>query len=275
MPKNDTIIFDLETQKDFEEVGGREHLEKLGVSVLGAYSYMRDEYRVFEERELAEFEPWLSTSALVVGFNIRGFDLPVLRPHVSIALDQLPILDLMDDIVERNGFRVSLDSIANASLGMKKSAHGLQAVWWYREGKIQEIKEYCLQDVRLTKAVYEYGKQHGHVLFHSKQSGGKVAVPVRWDDNAVSRNIPTMLRDAFERRRRIYLTYAGTPSSQGTNGSTLTERAVDIYRINGDTFEAYCHLREAKRIFRMDRVTQARVGDETYRISEDVQGVLL
>lgn len=275
MPEKDTIVFDLETQKDFDEVGGREHLEKLGVSVLGAYSYKRGEYRTFEEHELAEFESWLGAAELVIGFNIRGFDLPVLRPHVSCALDQLPILDLMDEIVERNGFRVSLDSIANASLGMKKSAHGLQAVWWYREGKIPEIKEYCLQDVRITKAVYEYGKQHGHVLFYSKQSGGKVAVPVRWDNNAAAQNIPAMLRDAFERRRRVHLTYAGTLSSQGTNGSTLTERAVDIYRINGGTFEAYCHLRDAKRIFRMDRITQARIGEETYRISEDVQGVLL
>src|SRR3989338_3253372 len=124
MPDKDVVVFDIETRKDFEEVGGRAHVDKLGVSVVGAYSYLRSQYLTFEAHELGSFVSLLENAELVVGFNLRDFDLPVLQPHVSIALDALPVLDLMDGIVGAVGFRVGLDSLAPATLGAGKSAGG-------------------------------------------------------------------------------------------------------------------------------------------------------
>ncbi|MDP3934842.1 MAG: ribonuclease H-like domain-containing protein [Candidatus Giovannonibacteria bacterium] len=182
------IVFDIETQKSFDEVGGQSHFDKLGVSVVGAYLYgaglpgrQAGEYLTYEEHEIPAFENLLKKAGRVVGFNIHHFDLAVLQPYISWNLKNLPTLDLMDDVKKSLGFRLRLDSLADATLGVRKSGDGLQALRWYKEGKMDEIKKYCLKDVEITKNLYEFGKKNGHVLFYSRDTGGKVAVPVAWE----------------------------------------------------------------------------------------------
>lgn len=175
------MVFDVETKKSFDEVGGRTFFDKLGVSVVGAYVYGADQYLSFEEHEIPKFEKLILNAPRVIGFNIHHFDLPVLRPYISLNFKNLFTLDLMEDIERGLGFRVSLDNLAECSLGVRKSGDGLQALRWYKEGKIEEIKKYCLKDVEITKGLYEFGKKNGHVLFYSRDVGGRVAVPVRWN----------------------------------------------------------------------------------------------
>ncbi|MEK9209448.1 MAG: ribonuclease H-like domain-containing protein [Patescibacteria group bacterium] len=177
----DIIVFDLETKKSFEEVGGKNNLAALGVSVLAAYSYNQNKFFVFEEKELPDFEKLLRQAKLVVGFNIRDFDLPVFTPYTSLNLKHLNILDLLDDIVEQVGFRVGLNNLAQATLGVAKSADALQALIWYKEGRIKEIKEYCLQDVKLTRELFDYGRKNGQVFFVSKKTNEKITASVFWD----------------------------------------------------------------------------------------------
>ncbi|OGF75327.1 hypothetical protein A3C77_01395, partial [Candidatus Giovannonibacteria bacterium RIFCSPHIGHO2_02_FULL_45_13] len=141
------IVFDIETKKSFDEVGGRTFFDKLGISVVGAYIYGTDKYCAFEEHEIPEFEKLILSAPRVIGFNIHHFDLPVLRPYVSLNFKNLATLDLMEDIERGLGFRVSLDNLAENSLGVRKSGDGMQALRWYKEGKIDEIKKYCLKDV--------------------------------------------------------------------------------------------------------------------------------
>ena len=175
------IVFDIETQKSFEEVGGKDNFGKLGVSVVGAYVYGLNQYLTFEEHEIPEFEKLLTKAGRVVGFNIHHFDLAVLQPYISWNLQTLSTLDLMDDIKKSLGFRLYLDSLAEATLGVRKSGSGLEALRWYKEGKIDEIKKYCLKDVEITKNLYEFGQKHGHVLFYSRDANGRVAIPVAWN----------------------------------------------------------------------------------------------
>ncbi len=80
-----------------------------------------------------------------------------------------PTVDMLDHIYKRLGFRVSLDNLAGATLGTAKSADGLQAVRWYKEGRIQEILDYCQQDVEVTRQLYEYGKQHKHLKYRDRE----------------------------------------------------------------------------------------------------------
>ena len=108
MNKND-IVFDIETQRSFQEVGGSENMAKLGISVLGAYFYVDSSYRAFEEHELPEFEKLIRELAhkkhgRVIGFNIAHFDLPVLQPYIPWNLKELPFLDLMHDVEASAGF---------------------------------------------------------------------------------------------------------------------------------------------------------------------------
>jgi len=179
MPK-DIIVFDLETKKEFAEIGGRGHPELLGVSVLGAYSYNENRYCIFEERELKEFEKMLANTGLLVGFNSNSFDIPVLQPYLSLDLKTIPSLDMMEAVVKGVGFRVSLDNLARTTVNAAKSADGLTALRWFREGRVQEVKDYCLKDVEVTRTLYEYGKHHGHIRFVPRDAIEPRTIAVDW-----------------------------------------------------------------------------------------------
>ncbi|MCH7882838.1 ribonuclease H-like domain-containing protein [Patescibacteria group bacterium] len=179
----DTIVFDIETKKEFSEVGGRNFPQRLGVAVLAAYSYLKNDYVVFEEHELKEFERMLEKTGLLIGFNIKSFDIPVLQPYVSLNLTQIPMLDLMDAVISGAGFRVSLDNLSRTTLGTSKSADGLTALEWFREGRVQDVKDYCRKDVEITKRLYEFGKEHGHVKFVSRRGVDEVTISVAWADH--------------------------------------------------------------------------------------------
>jgi len=115
----------------------------------------------------------------VVGFNVLSFDYEVLRAYTDDPLDDLPTVDMLDHVYRRLGFRVGLNALAEGTLGCQKSADGLQALAWYREGKIQEILDYCQQDVEVTRRLYEYGRQYKHLKYRDKMRRLRM-VPVNW-----------------------------------------------------------------------------------------------
>ncbi len=173
------VVFDLETQRSFAEVGGRSQFHRLGVSVGVAYRYDLDEFLVVSEETISELVSLLLEASLVVGYNIRGFDYEVLRAYTEENLQKLPTLDLMFDLEERLGFRPKLDSVVSATLGDGKIADGLQALEWWRLGEIDKIIEYCQEDVRVTRDLYDFGKRHRWV--HVSRFGGKPRkVEVDW-----------------------------------------------------------------------------------------------
>lgn len=173
------VVFDLETQRSFAEVGGRSQFHRLGVSIGVAYRYDLDEYLVVNEETISELVSLLLEASLVIGYNIRGFDYEVLRAYTDENLQKLPTLDLMFDLEERLGFRPKLDSVALATLGEGKIADGMQALEWWRLGEIDKIKEYCQEDVRVTRDLYDFGKRHRWV--HVSRFGGKPRkVEVDW-----------------------------------------------------------------------------------------------
>jgi DEAD/DEAH box helicase domain-containing protein len=270
--KSGDVVFDIETQKSFDEVGGRDKFDLLKVSVAGAYVYGEDKYYAFEESEMERFGELLKNAGRVVGFNIHHFDLPVIQPYFSWNVRELPTLDLMSDVEKGMGFRVSLDNLCSETFGSKKTADGMQALRWFKEGRIEDIKKYCLKDVELTKKLYEYGIKNGHVMLYSRDAAGRVAVPVHWAME-LPKNIRATLRDAYERRHSVEVDY--TVDEPEDEGQPHLTRVVDVHKILNDSFEGYCHLRHAKRMFRIDRVLRAKITDQKYYMMEDVQGSLL
>jgi len=173
------VVFDLETQRSFDEVGGRTQLHKLGVSAGVAYRYDTDEYLVVTEDEVDQLVELLCSADLVVGYNIKGFDYEVLRGYTDRDLQQLPTFDLMFDLESRLGFRPKLDSVVVPTLGEGKSADGLQALEWWRNGEMDKIVEYCREDVRVTRDLYDFGKRNRCVMV--ARFGGKARrVKVDW-----------------------------------------------------------------------------------------------
>jgi DEAD/DEAH box helicase domain-containing protein len=179
MRKN-IVVFDIETKNSFSDVGGRDLAEKLDISIVGTYDYGTDEFKVYEESEFAELVERLSRKPLLVGFNSKKFDTPILQKYIPFDLKKLPQLDIMEEITKVLGHRVGLDSFAKATLGEGKSGSGLEAIKLWREGKIDELKSYCQGDVRITRDIYEYGASHSELLYMPKFGSGKARVGVSW-----------------------------------------------------------------------------------------------
>lgn len=175
------IVLDIETQNSFDDVGGFRNLEALKVSLVGTYLYKTNEYRCFLENEIGELEALLMDKPLVVGFNTRRFDFAVLKPYLKFNPDTLPQLDVMEEMTKVLGHRVSLDSVASATLGTKKSGSGLDAIRYFREGEIEKLKKYCLDDVRITRELYEYGAKNKELFYTSKYGNAKKSCAIQWD----------------------------------------------------------------------------------------------
>ena len=178
--KKGTLFFDLETQHSFDEVGGRNYVEQLHVSVAVTYSSLTNTFKSYTEPQVFFLIEDLFQAETVIGFNIIDFDYRVLKPYTAKDLNQLHTIDMLAHIKRTLGHRLSLNALAQATLSADKSADGLQAVTWYRQGKIQELISYCKDDVDLTRRLYEFGRQNGYLLYHDRFSGEKKKVPVRW-----------------------------------------------------------------------------------------------
>jgi DEAD/DEAH box helicase domain-containing protein len=173
------VYFDLETQRSAEEVGGWNNISQMGMSIGVTYSTGRGEYTIYSEAKVNDLIRELQRADLVIGFNNLRFDYEVLHGYTAFDLRQVPTLDLMVDLQQRLQHRLSLDSIATATFGVEKTAEGLQAIQWFKEGRMLEIAEYCCYDVKLTRLVHEYGVQNRQVQYHNR-FGKKLSVEVSW-----------------------------------------------------------------------------------------------
>jgi len=55
----------------------------------------------------------------------------------------------------------------------------LQALRWWKQGRIREIAQYCTKDVKITRDIFLLGRENGYLLFNNK-SGQAVRIPVSW-----------------------------------------------------------------------------------------------
>jgi DEAD/DEAH box helicase domain-containing protein len=174
------VYFDLETQKTFDEVGGRTGIASLRLACGVTWSTDRNDFAVYWEKDATSLVNELKAADRVVGFNLRQFDYEVLKPYApTVNFISLRTVDMFLDIQKILGFAVGLDSLAKACLGATKTADGLQSVEWFRNGELDKVAEYCKSDVDITRRVYEFGRENGFVHYYSKL-GSKLKVNVNW-----------------------------------------------------------------------------------------------
>jgi DEAD/DEAH box helicase domain-containing protein len=176
---SNVVYFDLETQRSADEVGGWDKVREMRMSIGVTYSTARGDYRIYGEKDVDDLLTELQRADLVVGFNNLGFDYEVLHYYTVFDLRQLPTLDMLVELKKTLAHRLSLDSIAHATMGVEKTAEGLQAIRWFKEGKLVQIAEYCCYDVKITRLVHQHGCMHKQ-LFYNNKFGAKLSVPVKW-----------------------------------------------------------------------------------------------
>jgi DEAD/DEAH box helicase domain-containing protein len=165
----DTLVIDIETKNFFSD--NERNFEAIDISVVGVYSYARNEYKCFRENEMTELAACISNAARLVGFGINRYDIPILNRYVPMNLWRMERFDILDEIERATGERISLNRLAKINLGIGKSGHGSQAIFLYREGRIEELKAYCLQDVRITKELYDLLVAQKYLLVSKRESG--------------------------------------------------------------------------------------------------------
>ena len=165
------VILDVETKKTFDEVGGffpdRLEVSFVGVNIRQQFGEV-GEMKGFFEDDLPELFPLLEKADVLVGYNIDGFDMPSLAPYYTGDIESFPTLDIMDRIKDSFGHRIKLDSVAKETLGVGKIGDGLDAIKYYQNQQFEKLKKYCLQDVHVTRDVYDFGMQKGQVKFRNK-----------------------------------------------------------------------------------------------------------
>lgn len=173
------VVLDLETQRAAEEVGGWGRVDRMRLAVAVVADLLDHRFDVFREEEVQALVERLQQADLVVGFNLKRFDYAVLQPYTTIPLQRLPTLDILEEVRAVLGYRLSLDHLAEKTLGVAKTGDGLLALQYFREGRWEELIDYCRRDVELTARLFEFGVRHGYLLYHHRR-GGLVRLPVDW-----------------------------------------------------------------------------------------------
>jgi DEAD/DEAH box helicase domain-containing protein len=179
----DTLVFDIETQNFFTDPGvGRDNFGALKISLVCVYSYDQDKYFSFLENEMPELGKLFAAAHRIVGFSSNRYDVPVLnsyfqREHIpGESLWKKDRVDLLEEVELATGNRVSLSRLAEANLGVAKDHDGSEAITLYREGRMDELKAYCLNDVELTKKIYDRYRDDHYLLVPNKMTGQIVRV---------------------------------------------------------------------------------------------------
>lgn len=186
------ITFDIETSNAFS--GGDFDPTTLDLALVGIHDSKTDEYSSYVQEELPQLWPILEKADILIGYNSDHFDIPLLNKYYPGDLTKIKSIDLLKEVRAVIGRRLKLDSLAQATLGAQKSGNGLEAIKWWAEGRIEDVRKYCLDDVRLTLELYEYAKKNKHLKYKDYDGIREVKInPSSWEkgvDHALTHTLP-------------------------------------------------------------------------------------
>lgn len=191
----DTLVFDIETKNFFTDPGvGWDNFAALEISVVGLYSYERDEYVCYSEHEMEQLAEYFKRAGKIVGFSINRYDVPVLHNHFARVDDKDGLdlygkerIDLLEEVEFVIGKRISLENLSQANLGTGKTGHGAHAIELYKENRIDELKSYCLKDVELTKKLFDQFRIKKYFFIPDRDTGAMTKI--FFNENSTAQNL--------------------------------------------------------------------------------------
>lgn len=183
------IFFDIETRNIFDDVGKADPV-LLDISVVCTYDSETGEYKSFLQEDLPSLWPILEKADQLITFNGDHFDIPLLNKYYSGDLTKMRSLDILKEVKKALGFRIGLGNIADATLGRGKSGNGLEAVEWWKKGEVDKIIKYCIEDVRVTKDIYDYAIANKKLKYKSGGVGEPIEFAIdtsNWEESGDSK----------------------------------------------------------------------------------------
>lgn len=180
------ITFDIESISD-SMVRGHVDVNEQELVVVAIHDSLTNEYSSYAKEELAKLWPILERADMLIGFNSDAFDIPLLNRYYPGDLSPILSLDLLTEVQKVLGRRIRLQSLAEATLGRGKKGDGLKAGAWWKEGKTDKVREYCIEDVRLTRELYDYALQHGVLKYKDLKDVRDIKIDTSlWGKRAVA-----------------------------------------------------------------------------------------
>jgi DEAD/DEAH box helicase domain-containing protein len=176
------ITFDIETANTFPNLG-RNDLARMELSVVGIHDSETGLYTSYIKEELPQLWAILERADMLIGFNSDTFDIPILNRYYPGDLTKIKSLDLLVEFQKALGRRVRLQSLAEATLNKGKGGNGLQAVEWWQQGEVEKVRTYCLEDVKITREIYEYALKNGSLKYKDLKTNREVKIDTRgWEE---------------------------------------------------------------------------------------------
>jgi len=176
-----TVLFDIETLRSASDVGGWHKAYRMGVAVGVVCHLEEGRFEIFPESRVRDLIEALRGASLVIGYNIKRFDYLVLSGYTGEDFSRLlPTLDLLEDVASRLGFRVGMGHLAQETLGVGKSADGLQSLEWVRQGRLDLVEQYCRKDVEILRDLYLHGRREGFLFYRDRKRDLKLKLGVEW-----------------------------------------------------------------------------------------------
>ncbi len=192
--ENKIIIFDceiisainLKTElKDIKTCAGWDDFKNMGISVICAFDYQTGRYRVFTTDNMDDFRSLVDRTDIVIGYNSLTFDNPLCRAN-QINVEDSKSWDLLKEILlsagieepfEDNSYETfSLSACAFANLGIRKKSDGADAPIQWQRRRIGTVIDYCLNDVFLTKGLFELVRKRGYII-DPRDPSNRITIP--------------------------------------------------------------------------------------------------
>jgi hypothetical protein len=188
------ITFDIETANAFPTLS-RNDLSRMELAIVAIHDSETDEYSSYSKEELPKLWPIIETADVLIGYNSNSFDIPLLNNYYPGDLTKIRSLDLLVEVQNTLGRRLRLQSLAEGTLKVGKSGDGLQSVRWWQEGLYDKVREYCIQDVRITRRLYDYALEHGALKYKDLKDSKTIKIDtstwrVDQDKSAFTHTLP-------------------------------------------------------------------------------------
>lgn len=183
------ITFDIETRAG-SMARGRLDVNELELTVVGIHDSETGEYTGFFKEDLPKLWPIIEHADLLIGYNSDSFDIPLLDRYYPGDLTKVRSLDLMVEVQKVLGRRLRLQSLAEATLNKGKSGNGLEATVWWEEGLHDKVRDYCIDDVKITRELYDYAMKNGSLKYKDFKEKREIKLDTsKWSEGAEAPSI--------------------------------------------------------------------------------------
>jgi hypothetical protein len=194
------LAIDLETKNMSYDIGGFGNTHMFQVSTVATWNgktgtvYVDEKMDSFAKsghiiKSLSELkydlDEHLQKGGVLLGHNIKAFDLPILRDSMDIYcinkyLKEEKFIDTSRILMKEHGERYQLKNLVKCTMNDAKLMDSADAPKLWKMGQYDEVVEYCMKDTQLVYDLWKYGQDNGLVKGFSMEKGEYTELEVDW-----------------------------------------------------------------------------------------------